>query len=161
LERGEATPHFPLSGLILLALATIEEPGTNEELGFLIDEQNPDGWWSVFPVEAKSQYASAYATAWVLLGLNGQLERGFVDKKDVARVHNAIGKGAAWLIDHREPGARWKDYPLVREGNLSESISGVVLHTLHQLAPQQLRQVDMDWLEQLPKSFHLSSPSYR
>jgi hypothetical protein len=139
-----------ISGWILLALARIGETGTGEEIRFLLDEQH-DGWWSVFPVAHESQYASSYGTAWALLGLHAQFTKGINDANDARRVSAAIQRGAAWLLAHREDGARWKDYPLVPSGRVSQSISGVVLHALHQVVPQQLQQLDREWLENLPQ----------
>lgn len=140
-----------ISGWILVALAQIGETGTREEVSFLLDEQHQDGWWSVFPVEHASQYASSYGTAWALLGLNAQLRKGTNDSNDAQRISTAIQKGAAWLLAHREDGVRWKDYPLIPNGKISESISGVAFHALHQVAPQQLQQLDGEWLDNLPR----------
>jgi len=139
-----------VSGWVLLAFAKIGEHGTRAEFRFLIDEQHQEGWWSVFPVAHESPYASSYGTAWALLGLNGQFTRGFVDVSDARRVSAAIQKGSAWLLAQREQGSRWKDYPLLRNGKASESISGLVLHALHQTIPKQLQQVDREWLDNLP-----------
>jgi hypothetical protein len=47
-------------------------------------------------------------------------------------------------------GSRWKGYPLLRNGKASESVSGVVLHALHQTVPKQLHQIDEEWLDNLP-----------
>jgi hypothetical protein len=140
-----------ISGWVLLALAQMGEPGTKEEVRFLLDEQHQDGWWSVFPpVKHESRYASSYGTAWALLGLNGQLKKGFVDANDAKLVSAAIHKGSVWLLAQREQGSRWKDYPLPREGKVSVSISGVVLHALHQTRPKELLQIDNEWLDNLP-----------
>jgi hypothetical protein len=159
-DQGKPRNIF-ISGWILLALATINERGTSEEIRFLLEEQHPDGWWSVFPVdESESQFASTYGTAWALLGLNSQLKKNFVDNDDKLRVVSAIGDGANWLIEHRERNlrVRWKDYQLLskQKSTISESISGVVLHTLHQsiqhniIEQGELQQIDSDWLDNLP-----------
>jgi hypothetical protein len=95
-----------ISCWVLLALAQMGESGTREELKFLIDEQRQDGWWSVFPVEHESQYASSYGTAWALLGLNAQLTKGFLDAKEENLVSVAIQKGSSWLLAQREQGSR-------------------------------------------------------
>jgi hypothetical protein len=134
----------------LLALAQIGKPGTKEEVRFLLDEQHQDGWWSTFPVNHESQYASSYGTAWALLGLNGQFTKGFVDVNDARLISAAIQKASAWLLAQREQRSRWKDYPLLRSGRASESISGAVLHALHQTVPKKLLQIDSEWLDNLP-----------
>jgi hypothetical protein len=134
----------------LQALAQMGEPGTKEEVRFLLDEQHQEGWWSVFPVKHESQYASSYGTAWALLGLNSQLTKGFVDANDARLVSAAIQRGSVWLIAQREQKSHWKDYPLLRNGKASESISGAVLHALHETVPKELLQIDSEWLDNLP-----------
>lgn len=149
-ENAGKPRNIFISGWILLALAQMGEPGTKEEVRFLLDEQHQDGWWSVFLVKHESQYASSYGTAWALLGLNSQITKGFVDTNDTRLVSAAIHKGSVWLLAEREHGSRWKDYPLLRNGKSSESISGVVLHALHQTVPKELLQIDSEWLDNLP-----------
>jgi hypothetical protein len=158
-DSGKPRISF-ISGWILLALAEIGEPGTHDELRFLLNQQDHDGWWPVFvEVNGDPGFASTYVTAWAIIGLGGQLSRGFVNNEDKSSVAAAIQKGANWL--HRESGSqsRWKDYPQHIEGQVSDSISGVVLHALHQSLhalhqpeTEQLQQVDVEWLDNLPPS---------
>jgi hypothetical protein len=155
-----------ISGYILLALAEIGEAGTRDELRFLLEQQHHDGWWPVFvEVNGDPGFASTYATAWAIIGLSGQLSRGFVDEEDKPSVAAAIQKGTNWLLLRRESGSqsRWKDYPQHGEGRVSDSISGVVLHalhhslhSLHQPETEQLEQLDLDWLDNLPPSVSIN-----
>ena len=140
-----------ISGWVLLAFAQMGEHGTREEVRFLLDEQHQDGSWSVFPVEQRHhKFASAYGTAFALLGLNAQLEKKLVGSMDYELVSAAVRKGSAWLLARRESGSRWKDYPNMPTGEARISISGVVLHALHQTVPDQLHEIDRDWLDNLP-----------
>jgi hypothetical protein len=145
-------PQNPvISGWVLTALAEIGDPARSGEIEFLLREQNRDGWWSMYVVEPTSKYASTYATAWALLGLSSQLTKGLSPTDENQGISTAIQKGAAWLLSEREQKSpRWKDYPLLRNGAMSESISGVVFHALHQTIPDQMTQIDRAWLSALP-----------
>jgi hypothetical protein len=142
-----------VSGWVLLAFAQMDAPGTNEEYQFLLNEQKQDGSWSVFPSGNHHKSASSYGTALALLGLNAQLVKKFVDSvdsSDMAQVSSAVNKGAAWLLANRASDGRWKDYPFLPEGEARTSISGVVLHALRQTVPNQLREIDIEWLDNPP-----------
>jgi hypothetical protein len=112
--------------------------------------KNKTDLWSVFPVGSHHRFASAYGTALALLGLNAQLKKNLVDSTDVGLVSGAVLKGSAWLLARRESGSRWKDYPSISAGEARTSISGVVLHALHQTVPDKLHEIDRDWLDNLP-----------
>lgn len=143
-----------ISGWVLLALAQMDVPATQQEYLFLVNEQNFEGWWSVFPVEYNQtihNFASSYGTAMALLGLNAQLKKNLVHPTDKELVSTAVHAGSAWLLGRRESGSRWKDYPHLVTGELSASISGVVLHALHQTtSADRLESVDSEWLDNLP-----------
>jgi len=146
--------HVAASGWIIFALAEISEPATSAEISFFTGEQqigSEGGWWSVFPVESEdSQHASTYATAWAVLALHKQRSTKGLSTGDDLAARLAIDKGAGWLINRREPRARWKDYPKSTSGKTSESISGFVVHVLHQVWPHNLREIDRAWLDNLP-----------
>ena len=141
-----------VSGWILAALSDIDIAATPDEIGFLLGTQAADGWWAVFPVQNSAEYASTYATAWSLFGLHRQLARGLVSKEQEAEVASAVERGAAWLLSHREPNARWKNYPLATAGKISESISGFTLHALNDVMPTLVAEVDREWLQALPST---------
>ena len=65
-------------------------------------------------------------------------------------VSDAIGKGSDWLIRQRGIGSRWKDYPFNKNGENSDSLSGLVMHALHLTAPDSITQLKKDWLDNLP-----------
>ena len=150
---GTHPPNIPMSSWVIFALAEIGEPATPGEINFLINEQHPDGWWSVFRVRHDDpEYASTYGTAWAILALHSQSSKHLMPETEARSAASAISRGASWLIRAREPGARWKDYPLHRNGQISESLSGLVLHALHTVSSdrQQLKTIDNEWVRNLP-----------
>jgi hypothetical protein len=145
--------NIAISGWIIFGLAELGIPATSKEINFLTSEQHPDGWWSVFEVnEDDPEYASTYGTAWALLALHNQLSKKLIRDSDADRASEAISKGASWLMAKREENAaRWKDYPLNPSGEISDSISGLALHTLHVVAADA-SEIDQEWLDSLPPS---------
>lgn len=139
-----------ISGWILAALAEGGVAATAGELEFLLKEQREIGWWPTFPVTGESTSASTYTTAWVLLGLQGQLDKGLIAPQSAQAVKIAIRKGTAWLLSTREK-ARWRPYPYIKSSPLSESVSGVVLHALHRTAADAVIELDGEWLDSLPE----------
>jgi len=148
-----------ISGWVLATLGQIGERADPASVDFLLSEQSHDGWWSMYPVAPDSLYASSYTTAWALLGLKGQLSLIPAQDKAKDEVSAAIQKASAWLLSQRESGSRWKDYPLISIGKVSVSISGVVIHALHQTVDDRLRLVDTEWLDALPSNPVLVSDS--
>jgi len=148
-----ARPHnIFISGWVLSALAQIGEPATAGEVGFVLKEQKPDGWWPVYPVDDDTPFASSYSTAWSLIGLHEQGAGPLRNDAGSPDALAAMHRGSSWLLSRRQHGSRWKDYPLLPNGVVSESISGVVLHALHQTATGRLRQIDAEWLDSLPET---------
>lgn len=139
-------PH----GWILTALARFKVPATPEERGFLLSQQSPEGWWSLIPVGDRAELASTYGTAWALQALQGQLQQHLVSGTDAAAVSSAVQRAVAWLLMNRSQRARWKDYPLAPDGKVFVSMSGLALHALHVAAAVSMRDVDREWLDNLP-----------
>lgn len=142
-----------ISGWVLMAMADQGVDATAEELRFLLDHQNPQGWWAMFPVNTgASAFASPYATAWALLGLHAQKSVANLTAQQSEQIAAAIDKGVAWLLSVREhDSARWKRYPLSLKSEHSISISGTVMYTLHKLGTPNLRAIDAMWLDSLPE----------
>lgn len=144
-------PHTTASGSVLFAMADMGIPAREAEIRFLLGGQQQKGWWSLFPSTGDEQYASTYATSWALLGLQRQLSAKLLAKPLSDSVSAAIAKGCAWLVSHRESGsARWKNYPLLASGTISESISGLALHVLREATSNSMSQLQQRWLEELP-----------
>jgi hypothetical protein len=143
-------PNVAVSGWVLLALAELNFAATEAEVRFFLKEQARDGWWSVFPVTADEANASTFGTAWALIGLKTQLRKKLIPQTMEEEVSNAIAKGSNWLIMHQGSGSRWKDYPLREQGEYSDSISGLVMHTLHLTVPDSITQIEKEWLANLP-----------
>ena len=139
-----------ISGWVMAAFADAGVPVTSEELRYALDAQDQDGWWPTFHIMKYPNYASTYSTAWILIGLLRQKEKGFINKRDTVTVDNAIARATGWLLSARGKGARWKSYPKLNVNTESESISGLVLHALHLSVPGQVASIDREWLESLP-----------
>ena len=141
--------HIPATAWTLYALAEAGIAASDAEIGFLLQEQSPAGWWAFFPVPDE-RYASAYATAWALLALEHQRSRDLLPATLSDRVAAAIVRGSDWLAANHEPGvALWKNYPYLPNGTVSRSISGVALHALHRVAPKAAVPLEKQWLDAL------------
>lgn len=138
-----------ISGFVLAALATQATVASSAEIGFLLREQNDQGSWPMFEGVKSYEHASAYTTAWALIGLHAQ--RQLVDQAQQQLIDEAIERGRAWLLRVGEPGARWRAYPALAGSSVSESISGTVLHALHLLGTKSLTTLDDEWLQKLPR----------
>ena len=150
---------IPASGWIIYAMAELGIPATDAEISFFLNEQHKDGWWGLFPLEG-SEFASTYGTAWAVLGLQNQLSNNLVSKVLTDSVVDAISKASAWLISNRENNdSRWKNYPLSTKGQISESISGLVLHTLNLTSSDSISQIKESWLDKIPLTVPLVSDS--
>lgn len=142
-----------VSGWALFALGRTGAPASLEQLAFLTGAQKDDGWWPIYPSSDRGEYASTYATAWAMLGLNEQLRRGQVPAEQVDLVTEAVRRGSSWLVNHRIPNrARWYDYPFDVDRRISESLSGLVIYTLHEVGTLDLQDIDRQWLAGLPPS---------
>jgi hypothetical protein len=146
--------HNPfVSGWIFHALADMGEPAKEDVLDKLLSEQHNEGWWSTFPANTDTQYASTYATAWALLGLASQIKNGCISEPKNAAVEEALTRGSQWLMSVGSD-ARWSNYPyLTNESEVSESISGLVLHVLNETIGDvsTVRELNQQWLEALPE----------
>jgi hypothetical protein len=139
------------SGWIIAAMAELNVHVQSDELNFILQTQSPDGWWAMFPVNIdQSVYASSYATGWNILGLQAQMDKGLVPSEGRAVVSDAIRRGAAWLLNVRGDGSRWRSYPNAPGSKISEAISGLVVHALHHTVPDQTGEIERDWLTNLP-----------
>lgn len=149
--------HVAATAWVLTALARIERPATHEELLFLLKNQNPEGWWPIFPSNGDRINASTYATTWALLALSEQVRKHFVPAGDLEDVIAAIQGGRAWLLKTQIEGkARWDDYPFAVERIESVSLSGLVVHALHVSGEGGYVQIDRLWLDEIPSSDSLS-----
>jgi TIR domain len=134
----------------LLAFAKIEAPSVRNELNFLLDEQNPDGSWSIAPTTGLPSDSSTYATSWALLVLDEYRRKHRVAATQQKAVDQAIEQGVQYLLSAmRRDKARWLDYPKADDGIESISDSGLALHILnhlHAIDPA----IDRLWLKKLP-----------
>jgi hypothetical protein len=142
------------SGWILAAMAAVHVPAQSDETDFVLKNQSPEGWWAMFPINTdQSEYASSYATGWNILGLQTQLDAGLIPSESRAAATDAVRRGAAWLLNVRGDGSRWRSYPNTPNSKISEAISGLVIHALHHTVPDQTGEIERDWLTNLPASW--------
>jgi hypothetical protein len=125
--------HNPfITGWIFFAFSELGYPLSDGSLDLILSEQHEDGWWPTFPANKNRQWASTYATSWALIGLYKQKQKGYINAKKETAVARALRRGASWLVAVRDH-ARWKNYPYLTDSKHSESISGLVLHTINML----------------------------
>lgn len=160
-EVPQRPPGIFVAGWILSALAKYNIPTENREHRFLLTEQSPEGWWSMYPVNQRQEFASTYATSWALIALHSQLEQHLISAQDAEPVANAIRRGSTWLFTNHDPRARWKDYPLASDGKAFVSMSGLALHALHGVEGDAIRRLDKEWLDHLPPDVTTTEAEYR
>ena len=154
--------HIPNSAWVMYAMARLHKSASDGQINFLLQTQQPGGWWAVFPTEDLQENASTYATGWAMLALTEQAAQGLVKGSTLAKVKESLARGEGWLLSIRTPHkTRWKDYPLsvgstfTPPGKESLGISGLLLHVLHRLSEinndtNLIKDLDQAWLENLP-----------
>ncbi len=150
-KEDDIYQHTPfISGWVLHALSDMKVPASSEVIDRVISDQHEEGWWSTFPANTELQFASTYATAWALLGLFRQKQNGYIEASKTPDVENALKRGTEWLISVGND-ARWSAYPkMTDEETESESISGLVLHTLNViLGEEAVHELNQQWLNRL------------
>jgi hypothetical protein len=139
-----------IGGWVMAAFAKAGAPAATEDFDYVLQHQNPAGWWPMFPESGASQYASTYSTAWLTLGLHEQRSAGLVPADKTRAVDGAIRRAVMWLMRSRQ-GARWKAHPSAPQTDTPDAQSGFVLHVLHQFGSLDLTDVDRAWLDALPQ----------
>lgn len=152
-ETEDKLPHTLATAWVLFSLARYDQAATPEEIKFVLDRQNDDGWWAMFPATPDERNASTTATAWTVLALHEQLGNKLVGSDQGTRVEEAIRKAVDWLIRRAVAGsARWTEYP---PGQIFEkdieylAASALVIHVLHTVGASD--QFHAQWLEDLPQ----------
>jgi hypothetical protein len=152
--RTRAPRHILVSGWVLFALAHLNLAASPDKVQFILDVQSDEGWWPMFLYrEERRENASTYATAFSLLALNELLSRHLLSPEQIDPVNDTIRRGNSWLISHRAPDqARWWDYPHSSQRKIFQSLSGLVIYTLHRLGKTSFVELDRQWLAELPES---------
>jgi AAA ATPase domain len=152
-ETPDKLPHALVTAWVLYSLARYDQAATPEEIAPVLSAQRTAGWWSVFPATEDDKNASTSATAWTILALHSQLEKGLIVAAQGEQVREAIRKGAAWLTRRATPGrARWTEYPTVdfaEGGGEYLAVSAFAIHVLRTVSANT--QFDGLWLETLPR----------
>ena len=147
--------HIAASGWALLAMNKLKASPTREQIAFILDRQNPAGWWPLYyPLSVSERNASTYATAYAVLALYEYLGVGVSENGDQEKIRLAIQRGQRWLIESNIDGsASWWDVPNCPEGRkTSIGLSGLVLHVLHRTraSASDLDNLDKLWRQRLP-----------
>ena len=148
-QEGAEKAWIFISGWALAALAIDREPASPQEIDFILRSQQPNGAW-LPTTDALHEFSSVYTTAWSIIGLRAQLEAKLLDKDRSDRAASAISRGATWLLSTRQPGARWKPYPMLHSSNTSPTISGLALHALKRASLSSIVDLQQEWLKSLP-----------
>jgi hypothetical protein len=143
-------PSITVSSWVLLAMAQLEARASDDQIGFVLDNQMSNGGWPVYPISKSTQsemYSSADATATAVWALSEQLKL-LTPNEDHNSIETAIRRGASWLFSQADQTtAHWKDYPSGRD---LLAVSGFVLHVLHKSSEYDLAGLDRVWLKNLP-----------
>jgi hypothetical protein len=141
-----------IAGWVMLAFSNLGETISDGEVAHILSAQKAEGWWPMFEDKTDEAFASTYSTAWVVLGLAEMNKRELISSAMRSRAEDAVARGVAWLLTTRTDLGKWKPYPNMVKSRESDSISGLVLHTLHVADPSGLRELDRDWLSSLPRT---------
>lgn len=148
-QDGAEKAWIFISGWALAALAIDRNAASPQEIAFILGSQRPNGAW-LPTTDALQEFSSVYTTAWSIIGLRAQLDAKLLDKDTSDRAAVAISRGASWLLSTRQPGARWKPYPMLLSSNASPTISGLALHALKRASTSNIVDLQQEWLKSLP-----------
>jgi hypothetical protein len=87
-----------VGGWVMAAYADIGQSLTPADLDYLVNQQNGDGWWPMFPESGAAGYPSTYTTGWLVLGLHKQRAAGLVPADRRPAVDRAIRRATVWLM---------------------------------------------------------------
>jgi hypothetical protein len=138
-----------IAGWVMLAFSDLGEPISDGEVAYILGAQKAEGWWPTFRDKTDETFASTYSTAWIVLGLAEMSRRELISSAMRSQVEGAIARGVSWLQMTRTDSVKWKPYPNMAKSEESDSISGLVFHTLHVADPSGMRVLDRDWLSGL------------
>jgi hypothetical protein len=141
-----------VSGWVFAALGAVSKKADPQFVAYLLDQQNNEGWWTTFPVNASRDYASTYATAWAIIGLASQKKSGAIDGERHAKIDAALLRASRWLRSVSNERGRWKIYPYLEEESdnpESDSVSGLIVHALNLSMPSNVDDINLQWLESL------------
>jgi hypothetical protein len=139
-----------IAGWVMLAFSDLREPVSDNDVGYILEAQNVEGWWPIFRDKTDEAFASTYSTAWIVLGLVEISRHELISSALREQAEDAIASAVQWLLRTRTPSYKWKPYPNMADSKESDSISGLVVHTLHVADPSDLRDLDQAWLSGLP-----------
>jgi hypothetical protein len=142
-----------IGGWVMMAFADLGENVMDSDIMHVLGTQNPQGWWPMFQDRTDGQFASTYSTASIVLGLDRVRSKRMISDTLRSTVNEAITRSVSWLLTTRTTSGRWIPFPnmpISRDNKESDSISGLVLHTLHVAHASGLAALDQSWLSNLP-----------
>jgi hypothetical protein len=141
--------HNAATAWILFGLTTNKIPPDPEMWSYLLSQQSPEGWWSVYQdSQADIRNASTYATAISLLVLESGLSLNAIPAKLVPLSQQRASRARVWLLQQRAPSCLWPDYPnRPNEWNFFVSVSGVAVHALISSREKGLNEAVPECLE--------------
>jgi hypothetical protein len=144
--------QFGVTGWVLLAFARMNVSPMEQQIEFVVRNQQRSGWWSMYPALNDLSNASTYATAMCTWGLAELFERNLIAHSQKEAVDKAVRRGGEWLQSNtvRGKAARWKDYPHAEYGHESLGLAGLVLHVLHRTPGSPPEAGDRYWMANLP-----------
>lgn len=150
-NEDETKSWLFISGWVLRSLAQIGESATVGEVESILRVQNADGSWGPSAIFESTEHSSTYTTSWLVIGLSSQLKADLLPPEVAALVKASLPRALTWLLQKRSPGARWKPYPNQANSSISGSVSALVLHTLHTAKADDLNDIYLQWLDNIPK----------
>jgi hypothetical protein len=149
-------PEIPIQSTAwrIWSKSTIYKVIDEQDLVFLLDQHNDDGWWGTFPGTTDSKYAATYATATSVIALVSALKSDQIPLALKPRVLEQLQSSLAWLQKNHKS-AYWSDYPN-HDGNVRAGLTGVILFALHKTnlvlgnnESEQLEGFDREFLEHI------------
>ena len=152
-ETPQKQPHTGATAWTIFAMSTLQIAAPPRVVSSLLNMQAPDGWWPLYPSKLEPKSASTYATAWATLALCTQLPlQGKGPAADTAKMKFGIENALNWLAKNEiARSARWPDYPANTPSIHSASISGLIVHVMHECGTTEgAERLHRQWLTGLP-----------
>lgn len=157
-NKGESYGHAIVTSWVMLTLADLKVNLKDSLLNYVLENQNKDGWWSLYP-SGNMKDASTLSTAFFSLALKKNLMNVSAEKK--LSLNLAIMRALQWLKSHCDsPSKLWFDYPNAEGAEKNEivGVNGFTLHVINELEnrKESLKDINNNWLKYF--DFKLSHP---
>jgi hypothetical protein len=137
--------HTVATSWVMMAFANLNMNVNDTLIKYIVNSQNVDGWWSLFPSK-NNEDASTLSTAITILALSKTAK----NSKDSNLVNQSVNNGLKWLKNqYKNSGNVFYDYPNASDKNSqSLAIYGLILHVINLLEPNgdEVNIINQDWL---------------